>query len=230
MTILTRENLIDGSFRSRLGIPSHLALSDAELERSLHDILNARPDGPIWIFAYGSLLWNPLLAYDELQSATLDGWQRSFCVRSVCGRGSPERPGRVLALEPGRQVQGVALRLREKRAESELRMLWAREMVSGAYRPLWIRVMLDEGHEVPAITFVANPDQAPYEADAKVQTVARIVADATGAFGTNAQYVHMLHSALARHGLRDPYVDAIVSELQRSDDGAPRSPSEAPSA
>lgn len=133
MTILTRENLIDGSFCSSLGMPSHLSWSEAELERSLKEILDARPDGLVWIFAYGSLVWNPLLPFDELQIATLDGWHRSLCVRSVSGRGSPERPGRVLALEPGGQVQGVALRLPEDQAVSELRLLWAREMGSGVY-------------------------------------------------------------------------------------------------
>jgi len=199
-------------------MPSHLSWSDADLERSLTGMLRARPDGAIWVFAYGSLMWNPLLAFDEQRTARLDGWHRSFCVRSISGRGSPERPGRVLALEPGGQVQGVALRLNDDQAASELRLLWTREMGSGDYHPIWAPVALDGGREVAAIVFIVNPEQPLYEPDATVATVARIVADAAGVFGPNADYIRALDAALADRGLRDPYVDAIVGELERGKD------------
>ena len=222
MTILTRDKLIDGSFRSGLKMPSHLSWSEADIERSLGETLRARPAGAIWVFAYGSLMWNPLLAFDEQRTATLDGWQRSFCVRSISGRGSPERPGRILALEPGGRGQGVALRLNDDQAASELRLLWTREMSSGDYHPIWAPLALDDGREVAAIVFVINPEQPLYESDATVATVARIVADAAGVFGPNADYIHALDAALADRGLRDPYVDAIVGELKRCQDATTR--------
>ncbi|NMG17599.1 gamma-glutamylcyclotransferase [Aromatoleum bremense] len=222
MTILTRKNLIDGSFRGSLDMPSHLSRSDADLDRSLDEILQARPDGAIWVFAYGSLIWNPLLAFAEQCTATLDGWHRSFCVRSISGRGRLEWPGRVLALEPDGQVQGVALRLNDDQAAAELRLLWTREMGSGVYRPLWSQVTLGDGREVAAIVFVVNPEQPLYEPDATVATVARIVVEAAGVFGRNADYLHALDAALADRGLRDPYIDAIVCALTRGKDGTPQ--------
>lgn len=223
MTILTRANLIDGSFVSGLAMPAHLSWSDAELERSLARAWDTRPDGAIWVFAYGSLMWNPLFEFQDRQTATLDGWHRSFCLHSVCGRGSLERPGRVLALEPGGQVQGVALRLHDDQAAAELRLLWTREMAGGDYHPLWAPVMLEDGRKVTAMAFVINPDRPLYDPDATAPTVARIAAEAAGAFGRNVDYVHALHDALTERGLHDTYVDAIVRELESLTPAAPKS-------
>lgn len=219
MTLLTRENLLDGSYRTGLAMPSHLAWTDDALERSLATLLEARPDGAVWVFAYGSLIWNPLLTFSARQVATLDGWHRSFCLRSIAGRGTREWPGRVLALEPGGQVQGVALRLHDDQVHAELRVLWAREMVAGVYQPRWAHAVLADGQEVAAIAFVADEGHPQYEPDATVATVARIAAKATGAFGSNADYIYALDKALAEQGLSDPYVDAIVRDLRAEDPG-----------
>src|SRR5215475_1826444 len=98
MTILTRENLGNGSYRSGLAMPAHLAWSEAQVEQSLAETWARRPQGPVWVFAYGSLMWNPLIHCAEQRTATLQGWHRSFCLSSISGRGRPERPGRVLSL------------------------------------------------------------------------------------------------------------------------------------
>lgn len=107
-------------------------------------------DEPIWLFAYGSLICNPLFEFEERVGATLNGWRRSFCVRLVVARGSHEKPGRMLALEPGGIVQGLALRLPQEHAERELRMIWMHEMVSGIYQPDWADVSLEDGRTVAA--------------------------------------------------------------------------------
>lgn len=156
MTTLTRDHLLDGGFRS--GMPPHSSLTDEQLERSLAEVLAVRPEGPLWVFAYGSLIWNPLLKFEARRTGLLNGWRRSFCVRSVSVRGSEEWPGRVPGLERGGQVRGVAFRLRDDQVDAELRVLWSREMAGGVYHPLWTRVALDDGQEAAAITFVANVD------------------------------------------------------------------------
>jgi cation transport protein ChaC len=213
MTILTRENLGDGSYRTRLAMPEHLAWSEAQVEASLAEAWALRPEGPVWVFAYGSLMWNPLLACAEQRTATLAGWHRSFCLRSISGRGRPERPGRVLSLQPGGVVQGLALRLDEATARDELRLLWTREMPSGAYRPLWMPVTLSDGAGITAIAFVADPDHPLHEPDESAQTVARLVEAAAGAFGPNIDYVRALAATLGERALHDPYVDEIVRVL-----------------
>jgi glutathione-specific gamma-glutamylcyclotransferase len=213
MSLLTRDNLADAGFRSRLGLPEHLTWTEAQVAQSLADIWAERPADGVWVFGYGSLMWNPLIEFDEQQVATLDGWHRSFCLKSVTGRGQPDRPGRMLSLEPGGAVQGLALRLPDNLAEAELRLLWTREMTSGSYRPLWAPLRLADGRSVSAIVFAANPAHPNHDADVRAEAVARAVAGAVGVFGPNIDYVHALDRSLREHGLTDAYVDAIVQAL-----------------
>lgn len=213
MSILQREHLDDGSFGQRLGMPAELTWTQAQLDASLAELLAARPPGAVWVFGYGSLMWNPLLQVEQQVRATLHGWQRRFCMRTTAGRGTPERPGRMLSLEPGGQAQGLALRLPAATLHDELRVLWRREMVTGAYLPRWLPVVLADGSTVQAIVFVANPTHPQHEADASVAAVVPVIAGAAGAFGANTDYVHALARALAAHGLQDDYVAAICVHL-----------------
>lgn len=218
MTLLTRENLVSAEFRSRLGIPAHLQWSEERLAQSLAETWAQRPEGPAWVFGYGSLMWNPLIAFEAQQAATVPGWHRSFCMRTIMGRGSPEAPGRMLSLQPGGWVQGVAYRLAEADALAELKLLWAREMLSGSYEPRWLDATLADGTAAKVVTFVANPAHPHHEADDAADTVARLAAVAVGRFGPNAEYVRLLAAELHRRELHDGYVDAIVRQLalQRS--------------
>ena len=56
----------------------------------------------LWIFGYGSLIWNPGFAFDDRVVARLDGWHRSFCMRSIHYRGTVEVPGLGLDAAMGR--------------------------------------------------------------------------------------------------------------------------------
>ena len=55
----------------------------------------------MWVFGYGSLLWNPGFEYQEKAIASLPGWHRSFCMKLEGGRGTHERPGLMAALDQG---------------------------------------------------------------------------------------------------------------------------------
>lgn len=101
-------------------------------------------DGSVWIFGYGSLMWNPALEYRESCTGTLPGWHRAFCLRLTAGRGSATQPGRMLALKEGGRTTGVAYRLPDDTLEEELTLLWKREMITGCYLPTgasWIWTM-----------------------------------------------------------------------------------------
>src|SRR6266851_7915486 len=87
----------------------------------------------IWIFAYGSLMWNPGFAHDAVEPALLRGWHRSFCVYSRRYRGTPERPGLVLGLDRGGACRGMAIRIPAAEAPAAMAYLWEREMVGGVY-------------------------------------------------------------------------------------------------
>lgn len=215
MSLLTRDALADGSLRERLSLAGHPTWTEAQVAQSLADTLAQRPDrsGPVRVFAYGSLIWNPLIRVGSACNARLPGWRRSFCMRTVVGRGRPEQPGRMLSLQPGGETLGVALCLPDEVAEHELRLLWAREMTMGSYCPAWVHLVLADGEPAHAITFVANPAHPNHEADDSVATVAAHVAVAEGAFGRNLDYLLALHQALEARGLRDAYVSALVDAV-----------------
>ena len=78
------------------------ALTDEQLSDSLTAMIKARPKGAgWWVFAYGSLLWNPLFPFAEARPAILRGLHRRFCLRSLASRGTPDLPGLVLGLDRG---------------------------------------------------------------------------------------------------------------------------------
>ncbi len=205
-----------GTYVESLNLPQDVVWSQDELDISLGGMMARRPRGDVWLFCYGSLMWNPLLHFEQRQVATLEGWHRSFCQRITAGRGTPATPGRMLSLEPGGSTKGVALRIPEGMAEEELRLVWLREMVTGAYLPTWETVTLGNGTSTKAIAFVANHCHPEHETDASVARIVPILTAAAGAFGTNYDYVYRLEAALAECGLTDDYVSTLATELRRS--------------
>ncbi|KAA1014552.1 gamma-glutamylcyclotransferase [Paraburkholderia panacisoli] len=176
--------------------------------------LARRPKGPVWLFAYGSLIWNPLFEFSDSRRATLDGWHRSFCIRLVAGRGNVEHPGRMLALEAGGRTEGLAFMLHEAGLERELGIVWMREMIGGVYQPKWERIAFEGGDETHAIVFVVDEAHPLYETDSSVGTTAPIVARAAGHLGRNVDYAMRLSTSLAEHGMTDAYVDDLVAAMR----------------
>ncbi|ASL47745.1 hypothetical protein bAD24_III10140 [Burkholderia sp. AD24] len=215
--MLNRNAISSGAYLESFdSLPKEMLWTQERIDASLAQTLQQRPDdGEVWVFAYGSLMWNPISDFDCRRIATLHGWHRSFCIRLIAGRATPEQPGRMLALEPGGSTQGVALRLCGETLGEELRILWIREMVTGAYRPTWAPVTLEDGTQVQAIAFVAEPLDRQYEGDARASAIGASMAVATGPFGTNAEYVFKLQTALDDCGLNDPYIDELAAELTR---------------
>jgi cation transport protein ChaC len=215
--MLNRNAISSGAYlESFESLPKEMLWTQAQIDASLAHTMQKRPDsGDVWVFAYGSLMWNPISDFDSRRVATLHGWHRSFCIRLIAGRGTPQQPGRMLSLEQGGSTQGVALRLCRETLDEELRILWIREMVTGAYRPTWAPVTLEDGTGLSAIAFVADHGNWQYEDDARAPLIAPSMAVATGLFGTNAEYVFKLQSALADSGLTDPYIDELAAELMR---------------
>jgi glutathione-specific gamma-glutamylcyclotransferase len=189
--------------RAHPGVP---VLSDAEQEASLREILDQHPAGSdIWLFGYGSLVWNPLVHHEERRVARLHGFHRSFCLWSHVNRGSLQKPGLVLGLDSGGACRGVAFRIAAHHAVSELRLLWRREMVLGAYSPRWTNV--EAGSEtIRAIAFFVNRDHANYAGRLPLETVIKALVGARGQLGTPAEYLLETVRGLVEHGVRDPYL------------------------
>jgi cation transport protein ChaC len=175
--------------------------------------MSKRPEGDLWVFAYGSLMWNPLLRFAQRSAAVLHGWHRSFCLHIVAGRATPTEPGRMLALEEGGFTRGMAFRLHEDSINEELRLVWIREMVMGSYMPIWAPVALADGTQANAIAFVANPAGPQFKPHSSIAAIAQQIARAKGSFGSNADYVHQLKAALDEMGTHDEYVHSLATEL-----------------
>ena len=153
---LSRRDLEEGRMREVYveALAEGHALTDEQLSASLTKTLHAKPKGAgWWVFAYGSLLWNPLFPFLESRRASVHGLHRRFCLWSLASRGKPDAPGLVLALDRGGSCRGVVYRLPAPCAIDELHLLWRREMVTGAYEPRWLNVEA-EGRHVIALAFV----------------------------------------------------------------------------
>ena len=189
------------------------ALTDEQLSDSLTAMIKARPKGAgWWVFAYGSLLWNPLFPFAEARPAILRGLHRRFCLRSLASRGTPDLPGLVLGLDRGGACTGVAYRLPAPVAMDELHLLWRREMVVGAYRPRWVRVRSGE-REIHALTFAVRHAHPQYAGRLSLEEEARVIAGAKGAFGSSLDYLERTRVALVTHGIIDPYLEGIAARV-----------------
>ena len=189
------------------------ALTDEQLSESLTKTLNAKPKGAgWWVFAYGSLLWNPLFPFAESRRASVHGLHRRFCLLSLASRGTPHAPGLVLGLDRGGSCRGVVYRLPAPLAMDEFHLLWRREMVTGAYSPRWLHVDCD-GRPQIALGFVVRRDHSQYTRKLTIDEQAEVIARASGAFGSSADYLERTRVSLATHGIVDLYLERLASRV-----------------
>jgi cation transport protein ChaC len=186
--------------------PGVRVLTEAEQDASVKGLLEQQAPGEdVWLFGYGSLIWNPIVQHEERCVARLHGFHRSFCLWSHVNRGSRQKPGLVLGLDAGGSCRGVAFRIAGRQVPDELRLLWRREMVLGAYHPRWARV--DTGREhLRAIAFFVNRSHPSYAGKLPPETVIRTLVSARGQLGTPAEYLLETVRGLSEHGVRDPYL------------------------
>ena len=178
-------------------------LTDEELLASIRETLQQRDLTQLWIFAYGSLIWNPLFEYRERRIVNIDGWHRQFCLKAPLGRGTLENPGLVLGLEKGGSCYGVAYQLEiDDDLESELLLLWRREMVVGSYLPTWVKVF-DGRQELEAIAFTINSQHSMYINNLSKEQIINCLATAKGILGSSAEYLEQTVNGLLIEQLED---------------------------
>ncbi|MEL6467472.1 MAG: gamma-glutamylcyclotransferase [Pseudomonadota bacterium] len=163
----------------------------------------------MWVFGYGSLLWNPGFEVAESVRGSVPGWARSFCMRSIHHRGSEAEPGLVLALDAadGAACDGVALRVATGTEEATLAYLRDRELISSAYLEKMLHVDLSDGRRVEAVTYVIDPDHVQYCGGLPLEEQAQIIAHAHGGRGPNSEYLYNTAQHLVELGVADPDLD-----------------------
>ena len=179
-------------------------LDEAEIAARLDaDIAAAGgPDRDIWLFGYGSLVWQPRFEVAERRTATAHGWHRRFCLWQWWSRGTREAPNLMLALDRGGSCTGIAYRVPGPDVKSKVAELWRRELMGDGYRTRWLNLSSPEG-PLRAVAFVANHETERYAGKLSDHAVADRLAAACGHFGSGAEYLLNTVAALERIGVRD---------------------------
>lgn len=202
---LTREAALADAIRAYVesADPTAKLMSAEEHRRSIRSLLASHPaDEDVWLFAYGSLMWNPMIRWAEKGPGLLRGYHRRFCLWTNIGRGTSECPGLTLALEPGGACHGIAYRIAKAEAPHELELVWRREMLTGAYKARWVPLATAGGPRC-AIAFVVNREHYRYAGRLSDEQVAAILAEAKGPLGSCAAYLFNSVSHLEELGVHD---------------------------
>jgi len=214
---LTRENILNGTMRRWIATadPSLKIRTEEEHKASIAATLAKRPDGAgdVWLFAYGSLIWNPTIHTVERRRAEVWGHHRRFCLWTHLGRGTADSPGLTLGLERGGSCSGVVYRIAAAESEHELLLLWHREMLTGAYEPRWIKASTPEG-AVRAVTFAMNTAHPRYAGKLPDERVAAVIARAEGALGPCCHYLFSTVQHLQDLGIRDRHLERIAHRVE----------------
>lgn len=199
------------------GRPKNWRLSDQELEKSMNAFLggiDARQD--LWVFSYGSLMWNPGFYFTEVRMAKLAGHQRCFSLKADLGRGTVEFPALMLSLEkqPG-SCTGLAFRIAADISQEELAILWRREMIQGSYIPVMLPMATPQGN-ITALAFTSNRTSIHYVGTQSLDNTASVIAKASGFIGSNRQYLEQLAAQLACLRIEDSYITELLAYVRNS--------------
>ena len=192
---------------------------DEALHGAMQAALAARPPGRLWIFAYGSLVWDRgSVPHDRASVGRLPGFARRYCLRDEHDRGTPDAPSLTLGVEPapGEACGGVLLRLPEEGEDEALWKVWRHEMPAGFYLPQWVDVAVADGEAEQrrrALTFVADPSHPLYAGRLPEAEVADALARGVGPQGAAAAYLLNTAEALRREGVPDPLLEKLVDAV-----------------
>lgn len=185
--------------------PGIVAATDEDFREALDRILATRGPGPVWLFAFGSLIWKPEVPHEDLKRATAKGWHRAFSMKVFRYRASLDQPGYMMCLDPGGSCEGVVLRLPEADIAGQIDKLLRREVSrrAGLEAARWIDVEV-EGRSQRALAFYAGPNMLDsYVEDRPLSEVAYGLARACGHWGSGAEYLYNTVSHLEKLGIHD---------------------------
>lgn len=193
-------------------------LSDQERLKSLNKALASRPHAEdLWVFGYGSLIWNPEFEFKEKRLTTLRGHHRSLCLWSRINRGTPENPGLVFGLDRGGSCRGMGFRIAAENVPTSFEALWRREMSTGAYLPRWLNCDTEHG-TITALAFVINRNGPGYVSGLTHEEQLKIVLNAQGTYGPCVDYVMQTARALASAGVCDERLSVLARQIELNTD------------
>jgi cation transport protein ChaC len=174
------------------------------------------PQGDLWVFGYGSLMWRPGFDYLEKRQAKLLGEHRALCIYSFHHRGTPEKPGLVLGLDRGGACNGMAYRVAEKDRMATIAYLREREQVTTVYREVLRSLWLGGGarERVSALVYVTDRSHVQYAGRLSLEAQLHLIRQGHGHSGPNGEYVISTVEALEREGFRDAALHRLALALR----------------
>ena len=171
----------------------------------------------VWVFGYGSLLWNTGFEYRDVTPARVRGYHRALCVYSHVYRGSKERPGLVCGLLPGGSCRGLAFRVSRDSWDNVRAYLHEREMIYDVYVPKWINARLGPTFsEIGKVyTFVANARHDQYAGRQDIEETARLIRHGYGTSGSGLDYLASTVTRLTELGIRDRALERVLAAALR---------------
>jgi len=184
--------------------PRFIQLTIAEVTARAAELDRECGANPLWLFAYGSLIWKPEFEATETRRATARGWHRSFSMELPRWRGSPEQPGQMMVIERGGTCHGVAFRLPDEDRPAQLfRMLYREAEYQGDLdNTRWLNAETAEGR-IRALAFWAAPTPGFPFLKLPPEETARRIARACGHLGSNAAYLYNTVVKLEEFGIHD---------------------------
>ena len=216
---LTTENINEGRLGDKIKSisGSDKVLTKNELIKERRKII---PDGgigeDIYIFGYGSLLWNPTINYETQHLAKIYGFHRSFCMKTHLGRGSFKNPGLMLGLDKGGSCRGSAYKLNKDDAIKNIDILFKREMVTGAYKPKLLKTKLDNHEIVFSLAFTVDKKHKNYFSEKNTFIKANMISKANGFLGSCKEYFEYTLESLEELNIIDKEMRAISIHLKNT--------------
>ncbi|MEM1273113.1 MAG: gamma-glutamylcyclotransferase [Pseudomonadota bacterium] len=171
---------------------------------------------PLWVFGYGSLMWNPGFPVARSVLATLPGWRRRFCMRSIHHRGTVSEPGLVLALDAQTHAfcRGLAFQVVPGAENETVDELRARELISSAYLERELVAQIDGEGATQVLTYIVDTHHDQYVGDLSLEDQAQIIAGAVGGRGPNDEYLRNTAQHLHELAIADAELDWLVARVQ----------------
>lgn len=196
------------------GVPMPWRRPDEEREANRRAFFEGH-EGPLWVFAYGSLMWDPAILFDEVRHARIAGFSRSMCLVDRRGaRGSAEAPGLMAGLADGGQCDGLVFRIPAGREEAETERLWRREMIAYAYFPAFALADTPAG-PVRAVCFVADPEAEMIDTRLDHATQVEYIATGEGFLGTSYEYLANMLTQFDTMQVDDPGLRGLLRDVRR---------------
>ena len=193
------------------GVDATWIRTEEEREALRRDFL-ADHEGDLWVFGYGSLMWDPAVHFTDVRRVHAPEFARRFILRDIYGgRGTLEVPGLMAALDHGSGCDGLVFRLPADLLEQETRILWAREQIGRAYTPIFTPLTLDDGEEITALCFLAEHSAEIIASDITREEQVHYLATGAGFMGTSQEYLENIAEHFKIMGVEDAEVTELVA-------------------